>query len=278
MRSTGHVLETTSTSCTAGPGWEPPPRIDPLQPRAKQIRDHGFNSPFEEVAIAERLRQMGIPTTYPRAICRTGHGTIQAAYLRDERRFAEHAHLRIPTDPQEALLSPDHDYYTIWDWFRGIDPETQDQSQGAHGVYDLVRASEDNLISKEEYEAAVARTRARLRDRGLPTGIADSDEFLVLVGRDGIRRDNEGEAEIIFCIDALSAYEYRLLDETEYREAVGRLETKLRAVDCEKLNLTGKHLLLSMDPDGKFKSDDSGELAVTLCNFELIRGLYRPIY
>jgi hypothetical protein len=52
---------------------------------------------------------------------------------------------------------------------------------------------------------------------------------------------------------------------------------RLAAVDCECLDLTGNHLLLSMDPDGRFRRDAEGEVAAALCNFELVRGLYRPL-
>jgi hypothetical protein len=43
------------------------------------------------------------------------------------------------------------------------------------------------------------------------------------------------------------------------------------------LNLGGQHLLLSLNTDGQFREDENGQLVVTLCNFEFIRGLYRPI-
>jgi hypothetical protein len=58
---------------------------------------------------------------------------------------------------------------------------------------------------------------------------------------------------------------------------VGRTAERLRAIDCEGLDPGGSHLLLSMGPDGRFDVDEHGQTRVTLCNFELIRGLYRPI-
>jgi hypothetical protein len=254
------------------------PRTDPLRERGKRIREHGYNSPFEEVAIAERLREMGIATTYPRAICRTGHRTIQAAHLRDESRFADHAHLEAPETPPEAILSPEHDYYTIWDMFRGIDPQEEDTDRLAHGVYDLVRAHEDGFVEKPEYVATLKRIASALRRLGFPPTMLEADEFALSIGPEGPHRDAEGALQITLSIDALTAYEYGLLDDSAYHALVERLAARLQAVDCEKLDLQGKHLLLSMNLDGEFHLDSSGECAVTLCNFELIRGLYRPIH
>jgi hypothetical protein len=254
------------------------PRVDPLQERGRAIREHGYNSPFEEVAIAVRLRQMGISTTAPRAVCRTGHRTIQAAHLRDERRFADHAALETPEIPPEKILSSEHDYYTIWDVFRGVDPTPDDSAGGARGVYDLLRARDDGLIDEAEYRTALERARNSLRTLGFAVAELEPDEFSLSIGAAGPHRDEDGDLEITLSIDALTAYEYGLLDDAAYRALVDRLAERLRAVDCEKLDLQGKHLLLSMNLAGVFQLDPAGEVAVTLCNFELIRGLYRPIH
>lgn len=253
------------------------PRFDPLFRFGKRIREHGFNSPFEEMAIAERLRQMGISTTRPRAICRTGHHSTKAAYLRDGRRYVDQADLVTPGEVPERVLSPNHDYYTIWDYYRGIDPE-REFGRRTVGVDDLRGACDAGLLDKEEYDHAAKLTRDRLHAIGFAEESLDDHEFVVLPTEEGVlRRDESGEVEVRLCIDSLTAYEYDLLSENAYRELVRRLGERLRAVDCEKLDLSGKHLLLSMNPDGRFHLDESGEPHVTLCNFELIRGLYRPI-
>ncbi|MBI4679068.1 MAG: hypothetical protein HY748_15940 [Elusimicrobia bacterium] len=73
------------------------PRADPFERRGRLIREAGYNSPFETVAIAEALRRRGIPTTAPLAITRTGHHSAKARFLHDDRRFR----------------------YTLWDYFGG---------------------------------------------------------------------------------------------------------------------------------------------------------------
>jgi hypothetical protein len=254
------------------------PRVDPLLQRDRRIREYGFNSPFEEIAIAELLRQMGVSTTHPRAIYRTDHPTTTAEYLRDDRRFADHADLLTPEPVREPILSRNHDYYTVWDCFRGVDPHLRAGRPEGRGGTDLERARDDGLLGAEECAELIEDTRRRLRRLGLADAALADHECVVTIGEGGaLCRDQEGGVEVTLGIDALTAYDYGLLTEDTYRRIATRLDERLRAVDCEALDLAGNHLLLSMDPDGRFKVNESGEFEVTLCNFELIRGLYRPL-
>jgi hypothetical protein len=255
------------------------PRIDPIHGLGKRIREHGFNSPFEEVAIAEMLRQMGILTTYPRAIYRTGHQSTKAGYLRDERRYLDHAHLVTPATEPEPVLSAQYDYFTIWGYFRGIDPLANYLSRGHPDLVDLDKAREDGLITEDEYERTLRDTQRRLAAIGIAGERLDDHEFVLSVTSSGmLRRDERGNLDVTLCMDALTAFECGLVDERQYRDLVERVRAKLAAVDCEALDLGGNHLLLSMDPDGQLRRDERGEPLVALCNFELIRGLYRPIH
>ncbi|HXI02056.1 MAG TPA: hypothetical protein VNI57_02660, partial [Candidatus Saccharimonadales bacterium] len=249
-------------------GTRPP--FDPVFGEGKRILDYGFNSPFEEVALAERLRPMGVPTVLPRAIFRTGHRSVKAAYFRDDRRYVEQARFMTPEDPPEPVLSSSHDYYTLWDYYRGIETDAETRADDIRG------ALEQGLATREECDEAAGRTRDRLRRIGfVEEGL--EDEFGVWISRDGgLRRDGRGRIEIRICIDSLTAYERGLLGEEAYGDLVRNVDDKLRAVDYEKLARSGKDLLLSMNPDGLFGLDETGKPRVTLCNFELIRGLYRP--
>lgn len=143
------------------------PRAEPLTESGRRIRESGFNSPFEEVAIAERLRQMGVDTTLPRAIYRTAHESIKAAHLRDVRRHRSYDAWRPPADPPVPPLSPDHDYYTLWDTFRGVGDR----------VVAFDRAVEDALVSREESERALEEARAHLRRGGLPADSIAAEDF-----------------------------------------------------------------------------------------------------
>ena len=253
------------------------PRVDPLLERGSAIREHGYNSPFEEVAIAERLRPMGISTTVPRAIFRTAHRSTKARYLEDDRRFLDHRHVTTPEPESEPILTPDHDYYTISDYDRGEIQATSADGAGTTGA-DLEQALEDAVLGREEHDELLLRTFERLHRIGLRSEGLDSREIVLLQGADGTPlRTPEGEFELRMAIDALTAYDFGLLDDGAYRELVGRTAERLRAVDCEGLDPGGSHLLLSMDPDGRFGTDERGHVVATLSNLELIRGLYRPI-
>jgi len=48
------------------------PNVDPFKDDAREIIEFGYNSPFEEVALAEKLTRAGISTTYPRAVYLVG--------------------------------------------------------------------------------------------------------------------------------------------------------------------------------------------------------------
>lgn len=248
------------------------PRADPLTLKGQRIRESGYNCPFEEIAIAERLRRMGIDTTRPRAIHRTGHESIKARALRDRRREAAFAALRTPEDPPAPILDADHDYYSIWDLHR--DPGPAADGTARH-VIGLGRAEGLPGFGRHDAQAALRDARARLTRVGLPADSLDDDELGLVLDAAGRPVFAGGAPEIRLTIDALSAYDHGLLAQQDYVELIRRVETKLRAVDCEKLDPNGRHLLLSMDPDGRMRRDADGELHAVLCNFVLIRGLYR---
>lgn len=245
------------------------PACDPLTEAGKRIRAHGYNSPFEEVAMARRLRAAGIRTVHPRAIYRTGHHTTKAVHLRDERRFEAHACWTTPGPSPEPVLSPLHDYYTIWGYFRGIDP-----SEGGHqrGIIDVREARDLGFLDDHELARVAEGIHQRLQRFDLPAEREDTHEFVVALGEDGtLQRDADGELIVTTSIDISTAFDHGLLDERASRRAIDRFDATLRLAGYERLDTNGTDLLLSMHPDGSFLSEDNGELRVTLCNLELVR-------
>ncbi len=249
------------------------PLVDPRVAAAKAIREWGYNSPFEEVALAERLREMGVPTVNPRAIYETGHATVKPLRLRDPRRFLTHAELCAPGSPALPVLRPDHDYYTLWDTWRGADP-----ALGAAGtVSTLDSARESGLVTAEEAREALAHARRSLERTALPGESVADDEFVVMIDAGGAIEREGGLPRLYFSLDALTACDRGLLGEPEYLEIMTRLDERLGAVDFAKLDPTGRHLLVTVDSRGEPVREASGAVHAVLCNFALIRGLYRPI-
>ncbi|MBI5503275.1 MAG: hypothetical protein HY899_00625 [Deltaproteobacteria bacterium] len=243
---------------------------DSLADGGERTREHGYNSPFEEVAIAVRLRKRGVLSSYPRAVYRTGHRSNKAESVSDRRRFDTHASLMTPEKAPEPLLSPDYDYYTIWGYYRGVDPEIEHRRCAV--VTDLEQAWREGLVGNLEYEDIVRTVRSRLRDLDLGEKGDEASEFAVSVGEDGIvRRDAHRAIDVSLCVDAQTAYEHRLIGEQAYQSLLRRLEERLAIAGARMLNVAGHHLLLSMHPDGRLNLDEDGQPAVVVCNFEFIR-------
>lgn len=248
------------------------PHADPFYDRDKRIREYGYNSPFEEFAIVERLRKAGISTTHPRAIYRSGHQSTTAGHLRDTSRYISHAYLLTPEPESEPILSPHHEYYTLWGYFRGIDPHRYYRREGHWGFIDVEKALDDGLVSHQQHQHVIEYAHERLEALGFPGEAVRDDQFLLVFNPDeSLRAGSNGELEVIWAIDALTAFEYSLLTEGRYRQVLERMQQRLRAVGFEALNLGGTQILLAMNMQGQLREDQTGEPEACLCSFELVR-------
>jgi hypothetical protein len=72
-------------------------------------------------------------------------------------------------------------------------------------------------------------------------------------------------------MSALHAYRKKLIREEEYFHLKDKIRDKLMAVSVEDLNLSGTHFLVGVDSDGSLIKDDSGEPAIRVCYFELLK-------
>lgn len=250
------------------------PHVEPAYEQGRQIMAYGFNSPFEEFAIAEAMRRAGIATIYPRAIYRTGHESEKADYLADNRRFGTHEMYRLPDDPGQSILSPYHEYYVLWGFWRGIDPlKAQHGRHPRGGVIDVQQALDEGFLTHEVFDQLVERTQRRLKTIGCCDTSLLPVHLLLTFEPDArtFRRDVHGEYELTFSVDALRAYERHLLDEDQYRRVIERQRGRMLNAGFEPLALHGDHLLLAINPDGVLKTDRAGHLRVTHCNFDLVR-------
>lgn len=132
--------------------------------RARDILDHGFNSPFEEFARALELTRAGIGTIYPRAIYMTGHKASAARVIADHRRYHQLAHLRTPDGV--PAMSKDHDYITIWGFWNGTDEVLAAQDGLFYQGVDAAQAQSRGLVPEELVRNLMTRVRERLLAAG----------------------------------------------------------------------------------------------------------------
>ena len=149
------------------------PEVDPFRSDEHEIIDFGYNSPFEEVALAQKLTLAGIPTTYPRAVYLTGVRSELSEFLFDNRRYQTHKHLLTPEG--EPILRPGREYISIWGYWSGPDDRPSGQDRENFEGIDALRAWREGIISEEEYVGLMEHVRERL--------LAENVEDLNLRGR-----------------------------------------------------------------------------------------------
>jgi len=250
------------------------PESNPLQDGPSPMVENGYNSPFEEVCIAEYLRKNGVNTTHPRAVYRTGQKSIMAKYILDDRRYHQYAHLKTPEEKPENVLSDQHDYYVLWGCWRGIDPERGYLPGGQHwGLTTINQALNDKIITLPEANIIMENAVARLRARNIQNVFIGKYDFLLSFNDDlkTLKKNDSGEYKIIIAVDAYQAYHWRLLDGVQYRTILQETESELKNLGYEMLNLAGDHLLLSVTTEGDFMKDKKGRIKRAISNFEFMR-------
>lgn len=180
------------------------PDMDPFKKGEKRILDHGYNSPFEEVALAVELSKKGMDTIYPRAIYMPGSKTEIMQRFLDESRYKSHENI-VNIDGLPVLLKS-RSYLIIWGYWNGPDEKLAEKDDLFYDGINLLYAYRDGLISYKEYMDIVKTTRKKLQANGI-----------------------------------------------------------------EDLNLSGKHILISMDNHKKLVRDEKGSPDIRLCNFEFLK-------
>ena len=226
----------------------------------------GYNSPFEEVAIAQDLRRLGIPVVLPRAIYRTSHESYPTEFLEDSSRIESHQQMMID---EERILSDNHDYMLLYGLWRGIDPLQDFKEQGHWGMLDVEQAYGFGLITDTERIDIINDTRERLCNAGFSVPLRD-DRFILYSEKDVLRRDQKNRYDVIISIDGNRAFRRKLLTKEQFTSEMNQLADQLKTHNYVPLNLRDSHVLFSMNPDGVLKKSN-GTLEKVLCNFEQIR-------
>ncbi|MFC1525803.1 hypothetical protein ACFL6X_03210 [Candidatus Latescibacterota bacterium] len=136
------------------------PDADPFKEDEHAILEFGYNSPFEEIAIARRLSEAGVPTTYPRAIYKAGLRSEISESLFDPRRYETHEELL--SSHGTPILTPDRDYISIWGYWNGPDEKLADQDDDYLEGINALRAWREGLITEDTYVALMERIRQQL--------------------------------------------------------------------------------------------------------------------
>ena len=136
------------------------PDMDPFKDDEREIIEFGYNSPFEEIALAVKLSRAGIPTTYPRAIYMTGTKTEISGFLFDKHRYETHEHL--VTVEGEPILRSDRDYISIWGYWNGSDDRLAARDEDYCEGVDALRAWREGIITEDEYVNLMKHVREEL--------------------------------------------------------------------------------------------------------------------
>ena len=159
---------------------------------------HGFNSPFEEFALALELTRAGVRTVYPRAIYMTGSQRGEPLGPADDRRYRTLAHLRAPGG--EPVLRPDRDYITVWGFWNGPDELLAADDSRHYVAMNARQAQQRNLIQAATVKELLATKTRRLRRNGIEDLNPKPDHLLVSFDAEGeLLLDAEGKPDIRLC-------------------------------------------------------------------------------
>ena len=162
------------------------------------LRAHGFNSPFEEIALALHLARHGVRTIYPRAIYMTGSKRESARAADDPRRYSALAHLLTPDG--EPAIRKDYDYITIWGFWNGPDEVLAARDGSFYSSLNAQHACAHGLITRRMMEELLEAKAAKLAQCGLEDLNVKPDHLLISFDAEGkVVFDAMGKPEVRLC-------------------------------------------------------------------------------
>ena len=159
---------------------------------------HGYNSPFEEIALSMELTGSGIDTTYPRAIYMTGHKPQASDDVVDGSRFQSHQPVKTPDG--HPILDKNHDHIIIWGYWNGPDEQLATRDEEIFKRIDALTAREQGRISPEGYARVMQAIRQRLADVGIEDLSLRGNHLLFSLERsDRLATDGRGMPTVRMC-------------------------------------------------------------------------------
>lgn len=141
------------------------PSVDATTLEGARLVEHGFNSPFEEFALALELTAQGIPTIYPRAIYMCGIESERLSeYASDLRRYETHRALKTPDG--RPLLSTEHNYLTVWGYWNGVDSLLAEYDQPLCEGINLRQAVKNGFITTDDQQELLDSVQAQVKKCG----------------------------------------------------------------------------------------------------------------
>ncbi len=175
-----------------------PPWLTHPESNQEAVREHGFNSPFEEFAYALELSRHGVKTIYPRAIYMTGSKREPDQPAADERRFSELAQLLTPEG--EPALRKGCNYITVWGYWNGPDELLAAQDDCHYTAMNAKHACADHLISVPVMEELLRAKAGKLAQCGLEDLNLKPDHLLISFDpRQELVLDAAGKPEVRLC-------------------------------------------------------------------------------
>ncbi len=174
------------------------PDMDPFKDDERRILAYGYNSPFEEAALAMELSARGIETTYPRAIYMTGETSGLSAGLADDRRYHTHASLHMPDGT--LALRRDHVYVLIWGYWNAPDEMLARHDEDLYTGINALGAYRKRLLGEETYLRLMQATRDRLTAVGVEDISLRGNHLLLSLDRHGnLVTDRDGLPTVRIC-------------------------------------------------------------------------------
>jgi hypothetical protein len=160
------------------------------------ICDYGFNSPFEEFALAHSLNNNGISTVYIRAIYMTGSTKVEP--VADYRHYESHR--KIIALDRKPILRKDHDYITIRGFYNGPDSWVASHEGQFYKPFDLETARSEKILKNDDCLKLRDVTISRLKNVGYDGTLLELNDILISIDpANNIVRDKDNLPEAIIC-------------------------------------------------------------------------------
>ena len=174
------------------------PDMDPIKEDEQKIIQFGYNSPFEEVALAIELSKKGMQTIYPRAIYMTSSKSQVHDSFRDDSRYKSHKDILTPKGL--PVLMEGHDYIIIWGYWNGPDEFLAAKDESLYEGIDALFAYRNKLLDEETYMRLVQIANDSLAQVGIEDLNLRGSHILLSLDRSGkLVRDSQGLPEIRIC-------------------------------------------------------------------------------